>query len=141
VMDGFTAYMKFSSPTAKRAFADAQLADAAPMATDAALLAGGTKFLGPLGGLVPFGTEGVLGGLSWALSRPGNPIYQAFTEATSGLKMRGARIIGQGLAVERGLRFRGGEPINRRIKGARLPLREERTTDPRFIPPVFKGLP
>jgi len=141
VMDGFTAYMKFASPTAKRAFADAQLADAAPMATDAALATTGAAFLGPLGAIVPFGTEGVLGAMSWALSRPGNPIYQAFTEATVGLKARGARIIGQGLAVERGLRFRGGEPINRRIKGSRLPMREERTTDPRFVPPVFKGLP
>jgi hypothetical protein len=142
VMDGFSAYLKFASPTAKRAFADANtIAQAVPVATDVSLASGGAFFLGPLGAALPGATEGVLGGLSFALSRPGNPIYKMFTEAVVGQKARAGRVLGQALVEERGLRFADRRPANVRIPGAPLPQRERRPTDPRFVPPTFKGLP
>lgn len=83
VLDNFTAYLQFASPTAKRAFENtAKLKDLVPEALG---VAAATGIGGPGAGLSFFGAvEVAAAGLSVALSRPvpvvGNSIYRLFAQ-------------------------------------------------------------
>lgn len=123
VLDNFTAYLAFASPTAKRAFTDAsRLKDLIPEAVGVGAVGG---MFGPGAGLTLLGgVEGASAALSVLLSRPGNSVYRLFSEAAP---LRG---LGLTAGAQRGLRlgaqaaaFRGIQPI---------PEAEDRGGDPRF---------
>ena len=133
--DGFTAYMAFATALAKRGFPVDDAVETAATASGAPALGGLLALAGVdplLGGA---GAEGAGTVLGWALSKPGNPIFQLFTQPFSdtapafaeGVRM--ARDVAQGVVQS--------EPWVAKPRGQGRVKREPRPGDIRYTAPSF----